>query len=84
MFERERWYEQFAMGRHNDKQAIIDQRFESYVIHHLQVILSADILSSASSPSSSRWDTRLAMWHMFVLNASVNNPPFLPIEVSTP
>jgi len=29
MLERERWYEQFAVGRYNDKQAIIDQQFKS-------------------------------------------------------
>ena len=29
LFERERWCYQFAKGRYNDKQALIDQRFES-------------------------------------------------------
>ena len=27
--EREQWCDKFAMGRYNDKQAVIDQRFES-------------------------------------------------------
>ena len=84
MEEREQWCDQFAMGRFIDKQAAIDQRLESYVIHRSRVNPSTDILYSASNPSSSRWDTRAAMWLVFVSKTNVNSQPFLPIEVREP
>ena len=61
MRESERWYDQLALGRSKEREAVIFQRFESLVIGRSLVNSSTDILSSAFDPSSSKWDTLRVM-----------------------
>ena len=82
MNESERWHGQLTSAR--SREAIILQRFKLLVIHGSLLNSSADILSLAFDSSSSRWDTLRVMWHVLDREASVSNPPYLPIEVSMP